>query len=83
MSDEQQQLVAGSVNTDSLSGTVFVVTCRRDGDPHCHVEAVYDNEDAAEAHKRDIADDSFGYGAIAWGVHEMEIDAGFVEADAE
>jgi len=85
MSDDREQdtLVAGSVNTNTLSGTVWVVTVRKDGDPHSHVEAVYAGEDAANAHKKYIADNSFQVGAIAWGVHERELQAAFNGGESE
>ncbi|WPH59254.1 hypothetical protein AFNJKBDN_CDS0037 [Halorubrum virus V_ICIS4] len=84
---EQQPLVddvtADSVSTDSPSGTVYVVTCRRDGTPHAFVEAVYTSEAAAEAHKRWLADNAFREDAIAWGVHERSIETAFERGEAE
>jgi len=75
---EQDTLVAGSVNTESIAGTVYVVTARKDGDPHSHVEAVYDNKDAARKHKSKLGHPVRPPNAIAWGVHEIELSSNCV-----
>jgi len=54
---------------------VYVVTARKDEDPHSHVEAVYDTEDAAIEHKRALAKSARPPYAIAWGVHEIQIES--------
>jgi len=78
MSDlEQSGLEVSSVNTNEISGTVYVVTSRKDGDPHSHVEGVYTDKGAAKKHKQYLADNSFREMAIAWGIHEQEIQTGF------
>ena len=73
MNDNQERLFPKAVNTDTIIGTVYAVTTRRDDDPHSHVEAVYTDKQAAKEHKKAIANNSFQYGAIAWGVHEMDL----------
>jgi len=74
---EQDTLVAGSVSTDTLAGTVYVVTARKDEDPHSHVEAVYEDKEAAEQHRRALAESARPPYAIAWGVHEREIESSY------
>jgi len=74
-------LVVGATNTNTASGSVYVVTCRRDGAPHSCVEAVYTTEAAAEEHKQWLADNSFAEQAIAWGVHEKPVKTEFSEVD--
>jgi hypothetical protein len=61
-------------NSDSVEGTVWVVVSRGDGSPHPYVEAVYENESAAQAHKSELAENSFQHGVVAWGVFEQDIE---------
>ena len=76
-------LVVGATDTNTASGSVYVVTCRRDGAPHAFVEGVYTTESAAEAHKQWLAENSFREQAIAWGVHEQPVETEFSEGDDE
>ena len=55
--------------------TVYVVAANHADDPHPHIEAVYDNADAAEAHRHWISEDR-GCPYVAWGVHEQAIETG-------
>ena len=70
---EQEKLVASSVNTETISETVWVVASRKEDSPHPYVEAVYDNEEAAREHKKKLANNSFKHGVVAWGVFERNI----------
>lgn len=55
--------------------TVYVVAANYVDDPHPHIEAVYDNVDAAEAHRRWIGENR-SCPHIAWGVHVQAIETG-------
>lgn len=66
-----------SVSTDGITGSVWVVTFRTDDDEHSHVAGVYDDEQEAREHKRDLADNASEYGAVAWAVHEKPIETRF------
>jgi hypothetical protein len=74
---ENATLTTGSVDTRTLSGTVWVVTARKDGAPASFVEAVYATEGAARQHKQALADPVRPPYAILWGVHEREIQNSF------
>jgi len=54
--------------TDAETDVVHVVMSRKDRSPHPRLEGVYDNEPAAQAHKRDLAENSFQHSVVAWGV---------------
>ena len=61
------------VETEEAPATVWVVASRKEDSPHPYVEAVYDNEEAAREHKRELADNSFQHGVVAWDVFEQEV----------
>lgn len=61
MSDRQQEK------------TVHVVAANYADDPHPHVDAVYDNEDAAEDHKQAITNSISPSGPVAWTTYEMGV----------
>lgn len=76
MSESQQSaLFEGQTitETETTPATVWVVASRKMDSPHPSVEGVYDNEDAAREHKRELADNSFGHGVVAWDVFEQEV----------
>lgn len=54
-------------------GTAYVVASRKDGSPHPFVEAVYDNEQAAKAHLKELRDNAFQHGVVAWEMHTRTI----------
>jgi hypothetical protein len=61
------------VYAEESQPTVWVVSSRKDGSPHPFVEAVYDNQDAAREHKKELAEDSFKHNVVAWSVHERTL----------
>lgn len=63
--------------TETVPPTVWVVLSRGEGSPHPEVEAVYDNEEAAKKHKRDLADNAFQHGVVAWGLADLEVRSEF------
>lgn len=54
--------------------TVHVVASNYADDPHPHVEAVYESEEDAESHMREISDDIRPSAPVAWQHYEMEVD---------
>lgn len=56
--------------------TVHLVLGNYMDDPHPHVEAVYDNADAAERHSKAITESQSINAPTAWGTHEVEIQSG-------
>lgn len=67
--------------TEEVPVSVHVVMSRKDGSPHPFVEAVYDSKEAAEEHKRHLANNSFQHAVVAWGVHERAVQSEFTEGD--
>ena len=51
--------------------TVWVLVGNYADDPHPKVLGVYDNDEAAQEHQRDLRDDMTTSAPIAWGMHEM------------
>jgi hypothetical protein len=74
-SDDQAALFPEQTitETEEAPATVWVVASRRMDDPHPWVEAVYDSEEAAREHKRELADNSFQHGVVAWDVFERPV----------
>lgn len=68
MRSTQEELETG-VGTDAEK--VWVVVGNFEDDPHPKVLGVYDTDEAAEKHHRDLRDQAFG--PVAWGMHEMEV----------
>lgn len=64
--------------TETVPSTVWIVASRKEDSPHPYVEAVYDNEDAAREHEKELTNHSFQHGVVAWRVFErsVEPDAG-------
>lgn len=58
---------------EQKSRTVHIVLGNYADDPHPHVEGVYNNEDAAEAHKNAIGNALTISGPVAWGVETQEV----------
>jgi len=54
--------------------TVWVVAANYADDPHPHVEGVYDNEEAAREHEKELHDDAIG--PVAWWVYNRSVGAG-------
>lgn len=54
---------------------VWVVTGNYADDPHPHVLAVYDNEEAAQEHRKAIRDSIKPSEPVAYGITEMQIDS--------
>lgn len=54
---------------------VWAVTGNYADDPHPHVLAVYDNEEAAKEHSKAIRDSIKPSEPVAWGVTEMKLDS--------
>lgn len=59
--------------TEEAPATVWIVASRKEDSPHPYVEAVYDNEEAANEHKRELANNSFRHGVVAWDVFEQQV----------
>ena len=73
--NEQERLVAGSVNTNTLSGTVYTVTVRWMDSPHPECVGVYINESDANQMMKDCADKwSEPKPVVAWEKNEVEIE---------
>jgi len=53
--------------------TVHVVLANYADDPHPHVEAVYDNEEAAEDHEKALGDSTSICAPVSWTVKEMPV----------
>lgn len=76
MSESQQSALFGEqtiTETETAPATVWVVASRKMDSPHPYVEAVYDNEEDAREHKKNLADNSFGHGVVAWDVFERKV----------
>jgi len=72
---EQEKIVAGSVNTDSISGTVYTVTVRWMDSPHPECVGVFLNETDADAKLKDCASKwSEPKPVVAWEKNEVEIE---------
>jgi len=54
--------------------TVWVVVTNHVNDPHPQVEGVYDNEEAAREHGKELRDDVIG--PVAWWVYNRSVDTG-------
>ena len=65
--------------TEDAPASVWVVASRKMDSPHPYVEAVYDNEEAAREHKRELADNAFGHKVVAWDVFEREVATDYKE----
>lgn len=53
--------------------TVYIVVSRKMDSPHPYVEAVYDNETAANEHMRELRDNAFDHGVVAWEKFECPV----------
>ena len=62
-----------------MGDSVYLVVGNYAGDPHPHVEGVYDNPDVAKRHEQAIANASGPGTPIAWDTHEVEIRSTIVE----
>lgn len=82
---DQPTLVDEETATETAPATVWVVASRKEDSPHPSVNAVYDNEDAAREHRRELANNSFQHGVIAWEVYERPVhtDTAINGGDAE
>jgi hypothetical protein len=72
-SGSQMLLVEPDEEETHDTETVWVVRSRKEDCPHAFVEAVYDNEEAAMKHKRELGEKSFQHGVVAWGVDKRTI----------
>jgi hypothetical protein len=72
-SGDQALLVEPEQTRKPQPDTVWVVRSRKEDCPHAFVEAVYDNEEAAMEHKRELGENSFQHGVVAWGVDKRTI----------
>lgn len=72
MSDASQKKIQPELAEPDAT-VVHVVAGNYPDDPHPHVEAVYDNEDAAERHMQAITDSNSISAPVAWIKYEMEI----------
>jgi len=62
---------------ETTPDTVWVVTACREDSPHAFVEGVYETERAAQAHRDELADNSFQHGVVAWSVHKRPVREGY------
>lgn len=70
---KQKNTLPGMGVEESEDAEVYVVAANYMDDPHPHVEAVYDNKDAAERHIEAITDSNSISAPIAWISYDMEI----------
>lgn len=74
MKTEQERLV-GDGDDPAQATRVWVVVGNYADDPHPKVLGVYDNEDAAERHRKAITNSTSPSTPVAWGKHEMFIES--------
>ncbi len=59
--------------TEDAPATVWVVASRKMDDPHPNVEGVYDNEDAAKNHMKELRQNSFQHSVVAFDMFEQPV----------
>jgi len=62
-------------------GTVWVVTLQQE-DGHSYVVGVYDDEEAAEAHRQELRKNGSYYSAVGCGVHRHSVESEFPAGDS-
>jgi len=63
--------------TETEPATVYIVASRKEDSPHPYVEGVYDAEEAAQEHKRELSNNTLQHGVVAWSVFERPVNTEF------
>lgn len=59
--------------TEEAPATVWVVASRKMDDPHPHVEGVYNNEESAREHMKELRKNSFQHSVVAFDMFEQPV----------